>query len=78
MTIEGYQWTHTWSPRSKVGATCPKCDRIGHPTVALGRFAPKVAGFQDAAGGPVRATREEAELDVCARRTAMVPEGAEL
>lgn len=48
---------------------CPTCDRI-HATAQVEavnrfRYANRETGFRAVSGGPVRATRAEAQLDVC-------------
>lgn len=52
-------------------AACPRCGHTGtHPTYAVGRFQPDgPTGYRDLAdpGAPLRATRAEAEVDVCRR-----------
>jgi hypothetical protein len=51
------------------GRTCKTCGQIGHPTVAVGKFKPGGPdGYRAVDGGPLRATRREAEEDVCASR----------
>ena len=54
------------------GPTCPDCGHIhaAGDVVAVGRFDPNgVHGYRAPSGGPLRATREQAMADVCARRT---------
>lgn len=55
-----------------IGPTCPACDYIHSPVMAVGKFTPRGpigyrALFPDA---PIRSTRVEAEADECARRVA--------
>lgn len=60
----------TRQPSRMKARTCEKCDQIGHPTVAVGRFTPGGPdGFRALDSGPLRATRQEAEADVCASRS---------
>ena len=51
--------------------TCPRCGHALHETAALGRFQPAMpSGYRDMhdPGAPIRATRAEAEADVCRRQ----------
>ena len=49
---------------------CARCGWTGHQTVAEGKFTPGgPRGYRGAFdGAPIRATREEAERDVCDRQ----------
>lgn len=52
--------------------TCPRCGWTHAPnsstTIAGSRFTRPIAGYQSRLGGPVRATREEADADYCATK----------
>jgi hypothetical protein len=59
-----------------IGPLCPGCGFVGHPTVVAGsRFKRPLDGYRAASGGPVRATRSEAELDACEQRIRNEQEG---
>lgn len=54
-----------------IGPTCPDCETIhsaGDVVVYGSRFTPGPMRYQAKAGGPIRATRVAAMLDVCASR----------
>lgn len=50
--------------------TCPSCGHIHTSTDAraVGRFNPTRDGYRAQSGGPLRATRAEAEEDECRAR----------
>ena len=58
-----------------IGPTCPVCGHIHRPessTHAVGRFTWAVPLYRaDFDGAPLRATRAEADADVCARYLAI-------
>lgn len=55
--------------RERRASLCPDCGHAGrHPTVAVSRFRPDGPLGYRAEGGPVRATRAEAEADCCRMR----------
>ena len=54
-----------------MSAVCPACGHAVHETAAVGRFQPGgPSGYRDPLdpGAPIRATRAEAEADVCRRQ----------
>lgn len=55
-----------------IGEPCPSCGHTTHQTTAVGRFQPVTGGYRDAgdSDGPTRATRADAEVDVCRRQAA--------
>lgn len=69
-------WSWSNSPRSRVGKTCPQCDRIhsAGDVVAVGKFDPAgIHGYRMRNGGPLRPTRELAAADLCATRATTPP-----
>ena len=66
------EWTFRNVGRSRVGPTCPKCDRIhcGRDVTAVDKFrAEGPSGYRHGISRDLFATRAEAEADLCRIRT---------